>query len=139
MEETTGPMAHAAEVRASIRVRRSPGPIGGGNPGGTAGPEDNVREFVAVNDQSELSLLREVAADFGLTVEDVRPRDLGVVTAVFLIGAAALVRSAVQAFADRRRGGQIIDLRPGRVLTRRDRNLLFGLVIVVAEDGEAEI
>jgi hypothetical protein len=101
--------------------------------------EDIVRELVSVDDVHELAVLREVAADFGLTVEDVRPRDLGVATAVFVVGAAAVVAAALRSFADRRRGGQVIDLRPGRPLARRDPELMFGLVIVIAEDGRAEI
>ncbi|GAA4495039.1 hypothetical protein GCM10023191_035140 [Actinoallomurus oryzae] len=100
---------------------------------------DIVREFVTVENPKELSLLRTTAADFGLTVEEVRTREIGVVTAVFLVGTMVLVRDALQSFADRRQGGQVIDLRPGRTLTRRDPNLLYGLVLIVAEDGEIQI
>ncbi|MDN3354101.1 hypothetical protein [Actinomadura sp. DC4] len=47
-----------------------------------------------------------------------------------------IVRESV---VDHRRGGQVIDLRPGRPLALPDANLPFGLMVVIAEDGEAEI
>ena len=41
---------------------------------------------------------------------------------------------------DQRRGGQVIDLRPGAdPIARRDRGLIYGLILLVAVDGKVEV
>jgi hypothetical protein len=97
------------------------------------------RLWVDLNGSDDLAVLREVADEYGLTLELVRPRDMGVVTAVFLVGVAAVVAQAVQTFTDRRQGGQVIDLRSGATPVRRDKGLLYGLIVVIAPDGQFEI
>jgi hypothetical protein len=99
----------------------------------------NERLWLELDGPDDLAVLRGVADEYGLTLEPVRPRDMGVVTAVFLVGAAAVVSQAVQTFTDRRQGGQIIDLRPGATPVRRDKGLMYGLVLVIATDGKFEI
>jgi hypothetical protein len=107
--------------------------------GGEHMSSSDKRLWVDLNNSDELAVLRDVADDYGLTLEPVRPRDMGVITAVFLVGAAAVVAQAVQTFADRKKGGQVIDMRPGATPVRRDKGLLYGLILVITPDGQFEI
>lgn len=102
-------------------------------------PDDIIRELVPCQDQREVALLREIAAEHGVEVEEVQVRDIMTVMAVFLVGGAAVVNTVIRSFTERRKGGQIIDLRRGRTLARRDPGLMYGLVLVVVDDGEVEV
>jgi len=99
--------------------------------------------LVEVQDAEELAVLRRTARECGADLEDVELRDLGVTTAVFIVGLTAMVFKTVERWVkwrvDRQDGGQVIDLRPGQVLARRDPGLMPGLLLLVTSDGEIEV
>lgn len=98
--------------------------------------EDMVRE-VAIVEAEDLGEIRAVAASEGVDIQEVPSLELEPVTTVtlILIGGALAV-AAVMSAIERRKGGQVIDLRSGapKVLYR-DKDVAFGLVIILAEDG----
>lgn len=59
--------------------------------------------------------------------------------ALILIGTALAV-SATEHFIDARKGGQVIDLRPGALATfYRSPDIIYGLVIILAVDGTVTV
>lgn len=97
------------------------------------------RQLVRLEDEQDLEALRATASEYGLVVELTSVRDLGVGMAAFLVGAGAVVAAAIRSHAERRQGGQVIDLRPGAPLVRRDRGLQYGLILIVVGEGQIEL
>lgn len=105
---------------------------------------------IRIADDDELVAVREAveaaahASDQPVTVEEVTEppvpgepeRLVGAVTAV-LVGAAVVALShVVYEWWKKTRGGLVIDLRPGAAdMFSRDRDLEFGYVATIAEDG----
>lgn len=100
---------------------------------------DDRYEPVTLSSGREADLLSRVAAEHGLRVEKPSLRELDPALVLYLVGAAHLVRVAIEDFYDRKAGGQIIDLRPGQELARRDPGLEWGRVLVIAADGSFEV
>jgi hypothetical protein len=102
--------------------------------------EERVDEIVVV-DADELESVREIAAAHGVEFQEVPRRGFEPVTTVtlVLIG-TALAIGAVTAELERRKGGQVIDLRRGAPKQfYRDKGVVFGLVIIVSEDGTVTV
>lgn len=96
---------------------------------------------VLVVDPSDVPAVREVAAAHGVTVQEVPERGIEPVSTVtlVLVGVAVTVNSVRQAL-ERRKGGQVIDLRPGAErLAYRTADLEYGIVLIVAQDGEVTV
>ncbi len=103
---------------------------------------DQAHEAVVI-EQDELEQLRAEAAEHGVVLEELEPADGFVVEAaavtVLLLGAATAVATVVH-LLDRRRGGQVLDLRPGAPTPiYRSRDLLFGLVVMLKADGTVQV
>lgn len=84
---------------------------------------------------------KRIAADHGVRAEEV-PR-LGVepvTTATLVIVGAAAAVATVSHLLDQRKGGQVVDLRPGAPRTiYRTPEVVYGTVVIVAEDGSATV
>lgn len=97
-------------------------------------------EFVVV-EQDDLAHVRQLAADHDVVVEEVPSEGFEPVTtvALALFGGAAAVAAVVH-LIERRKGGQVIDLRPGAPkLVYRTPELQFGLVLIQRVDGTISV
>jgi hypothetical protein len=99
--------------------------------------ETRYRVIVSPDEADELEAL---AREAGATVTRATPRaiDLGTITLI-IIGGLAVV-AAAQSAIERRRGGQVIDLRPGAPTPfYRSRDLHYGLILIITADGGVQI
>ena len=89
----------------------------------------------------ELEELRKIAAEHGVSVEvDEEAGFVDPATITVLLLGGSLAVATVAYLLDQRRGGQIIDLRPGAdPIARRDRGLVYGLILLIAMDGKVEV
>lgn len=96
---------------------------------------------ILILDSSELPNAQALAAERGARTELVPNRGIEPVTTVtlLLIGPALAVGAVRQAL-EQRRGGQVIDLRPGAPKTfYRTADLTYGLIVVVTSDGKVTV
>ncbi len=102
--------------------------------------EADVRERIEISPE-DLEEAREAAREFGVELEVEERVEEGIAPIVILafIGAGAGVAGAIAYFQERRLGGQIIDLRPGEALTKRDKSVVYGLVVIIAADGKVTV
>lgn len=102
--------------------------------------DEVVRETTIV-DVADLEAIEAFAESHGVQLEELPSRDLEPVTTVTLIViGTALAVGAVTSFIERRKGGQMIDLRPGAPrVAYRDKNVTYGLVIVLLADGTVSV
>lgn len=103
--------------------------------------ESPEREAVVVLEASQVPAARMLAADHGVEVEQVPRLGIEPVTTVtlVLVGAAAAV-GAVLHILEQRKGGQVIDLRPGAPKAfYRTPDLVYGMVVIVAVDGKVTV
>lgn len=99
-----------------------------------------ITDYVDV-DLSDVPVVHELAAARGVAVAEVPERGMEPVTIVTLIlmGSATAV-SGVRHVLERRRGGQVIDLRPGALKAfYRTTDLEYGIVVIFASDGTATV
>jgi hypothetical protein len=104
-------------------------------------PDNETIQKVIVIDRAELAAVQEQAARDGVEVSPLPVSGVEPVTtvALILIGTALAV-SAIEHFIDARKGGQVIDLRPGAPATfYRSPGIIYGLVIVLAVDGTVTV
>ena len=97
------------------------------------------REFVVI-DAEDLDEARRIAADNGVETEQAEARfiDPGTVTLV-LLGSSLAVATVVH-LLEQHKGGQVIDQRPGAPNAMyRSKNVVYGLVVLVATDGTVTI
>jgi len=89
----------------------------------------------------ELEELRQIAQEHGVSLEvDEEEGFVDPATLTVLLLGASLAVATVAYLFDQRRGGQVIDLRPGAdPIARRDRGLIYGLILLVAVDGKVEV
>lgn len=95
-----------------------------------------------VTSPEDEALLRQVAAEYGVEIERTEEtRDFGIVVGVFIVfGAAAAVAGAVSDYLERKKGGQVIDLRrDAEDVAYRDEGVVYGLIVVIAEDGKVTV
>ena len=103
-------------------------------------PGETVNELLII-DADELEYVEEVAAEHDVSLRRLEQRGFEPVTAIALsiAGAAAAVATVVY-LLDRRRGGQVVDLRPGAPRTiYRSQDVLFGLVVVITATGTVSV
>ncbi|SNY64006.1 hypothetical protein [Paractinoplanes atraurantiacus] len=100
----------------------------------------STRSIVVV-ETSEVPAALRLAAEHGVRAEEV-PR-LGVepvTTATIVIAGTAAAVGLVSRLLDQRKGGQVVDLRPGAPRTiYRTPEVVYGTVVVVAADGTATV
>ncbi|MEV0726592.1 hypothetical protein AB0I37_27920 [Micromonospora purpureochromogenes] len=103
--------------------------------------ESTRTDAVLVVTPQDVAAVREVAAAHGVEVRAVPGRGFEPVGTVCLaiLGTAAAV-GLVRRVLDERKGGQVIDLRPGaRKPIYRDPDLMYGTVVVCTADGGVRI
>lgn len=103
--------------------------------------ESAQAQSVVVLDPSQVAAARELAAGHGVQVEEVPRRGIEPVTTVtlLLMGAAAAV-GAVLHILEQRKGGQVIDLRPGAPKAfYRTADVVYGTVVIVTQDGKVTV
>lgn len=102
--------------------------------------DEPVQQVVEVADRFDLDMLREIAEADGLEVdESLTPEFVAEAVIILgLIGTAGAVAGAVSYWMEKRRGGQVIDFTKNTDAERYRRvpGLQYGLVVVIAEDGE---
>ncbi|WP_329468392.1 hypothetical protein [Streptomyces sp. NBC_01431] len=99
------------------------------------------REAVVVLEAAQVPAARMLAAEHGIEVEQVPRLGIEPVTTVTLVllGAATAV-GAVLHILEQRKGGQVIDLRPGAPKAfYRTPDVVYGTVIIVAVDGKVDV
>jgi hypothetical protein len=98
-------------------------------------------QSVVVLDPSQVPAARTLAAAHGVEVEQVPRRGIEPVATVtlVLVGAAATV-GAVLHVLEQRKGGQVIDLRPGAPKAfYRTPDVVYATVVIVAVDGKVTV
>lgn len=104
-------------------------------------PESARTQALVVLDPAELPAVHELAAAHGVELQEVPRRGIEPVTTVTLVlmGAATAV-GALQHTLEQRKGGQVIDLRPGapRAIYRTP-DVVYGTVVVLAADGTVTV
>ena len=103
--------------------------------------ESAQAQSVVVLEPSQVPAARELAATHGVEVEEVPRRGIEPVATVtlLLMGAAAAV-GAVLHILEQRKGGQVIDLRPGAPKAfYRTADVVYGTVVIVTEDGKVTV
>jgi catechol 2,3-dioxygenase-like lactoylglutathione lyase family enzyme len=98
-------------------------------------------QSVIVLDPSQVSAVLALAAAHGVEVDQVPERGIEPVTTVSLVllGTATGVGAVLHAL-EQRKGGQVVDLRPGAPKAFfRTPEVLYGLVIIVAVDGNVKV
>jgi len=101
-------------------------------------PENDAVNVFAELDVGDLDWAISVAAENGVLIEaDIEDGLLDPGTLTVLLIGGSLAVSTVVYLLDKRRGGQVIDLRPhADPIMRRDRGLQFGLVSMITTDGQ---
>jgi hypothetical protein len=91
---------------------------------------------------TDADLVRRLASEHGVQANEVTEKGFfePVTTLTFvLLGGAAAVGAVVH-LLDAHKGGQVIDLRPGAPRAfYRTADLVYGLVVVIAEDGKVTV
>lgn len=98
-------------------------------------------QTIVILEPTQAQEAQTIAADYGVTVEQVPQRGIEPLTTVtlLLVGTAAAVRALMREL-ERRKGGQVIDLRPGVPKTfYRTSDVAYGTVIIIATDGEITV
>lgn len=104
-------------------------------------PDSDRAMVVASVSPEDLPAAREAAAQHQVEIREMPATGIDPVSAValLLIGSALGV-SIVQRAIDARRGGQVIDLRPDAPRNfYRDREVVYGLVVVLGADGSVTV
>ncbi|MFE1883616.1 hypothetical protein [Streptomyces diastatochromogenes] len=104
-------------------------------------PESAQTQALVVLDPAHVPAARELAAAHGVELHEVPRRGVEPVTTVTLVlmGAATAV-GALQHALEQRKGGQVIDLRPGAPRTLyRTPDVVYGTVVVLAADGTVTV
>ena len=103
-------------------------------------PEERQTEVIVI-DRDDLSAVREIAAtnDVELTALPTSAFE-PITTIALLLTGSALAISTVAYLIDKRKGGQVIDLRPGTPKPfYRTSDVVYGLVLIVAMDGTVTV
>ena len=97
-------------------------------------------EFVVIEPE-DLEYVRQAAVDNGVSIEEIPSEGFEPITTVTLalLGASAAVATVLH-LIERRKGGQVIDLRPGAPKPiYRTPDLQFGLVLIHRLDGTVSV
>lgn len=96
---------------------------------------------VIIVDRDELDYLHSIARDNNVSVEELPRSGLEPITTVALsIAGASFALATVMYLLDKRRGGQVVDLRHGvPKVAYRSQDVVYGLVVVITEDGTVNV
>jgi hypothetical protein len=99
------------------------------------------RQELRIDSSEDLELLRKIVEeDPDVEIEVVREvPGIAPLVIIAVIGGAAAVAGAVAYFSEVKKGGQIIDLREGQQLTRRDKSVVYGLIVIITADGKVKV
>jgi hypothetical protein len=103
--------------------------------------EGDSTEEVLMAPVSDIAYLREIAEHHGVEVVETKSTGVEPVStiAVVLVGTVLAV-STVSRLLEERKGGQVIDMRPGANLAVfRSRDVQYGLIVVLAADGTVTV
>lgn len=103
-----------------------------------------LRVRIDAEDKGDLALLRQSAAEIpGVESEGAGERGIAPILALVLVGSGTAVVGAVAGWLMRRgKHGLIVDLRedvPADDVVRTDKDIEFGYIIVLLEDGTVEV
>lgn len=103
--------------------------------------DSDATQAVIEVEPSELEFLKATAAENGVSLEGVPQEGLEpITTATLILLGTALAVSTVVYLLDRRRGGQVIDLRPGAPQTfYRTADVEYGLVVLITSAGDVNV
>jgi hypothetical protein len=98
-------------------------------------------QAIVVLDPSQVPAARTLAAAHGVEVEQVPRRGIEpVVTVTLVLTGAAIAVATVLAILDQRKGGQVVDLRPGAPKAfYRTPDVVYGTVVIVTADGRVTV
>lgn len=102
--------------------------------------ESPTQSFVIL-DAAQVKTAQSLAAAHGVEAEQLPQRGIDPVATVTLVlaGSAAAVGTVLH-LLDQRKGGQVIDLRPGTPKPfYRTPQLMYGMVVIVAVDGRVTV
>jgi hypothetical protein len=105
--------------------------------GGSMGRQSKT----VVVDAEEAAVLESLAAEYGVEIHSTKAQGIDPVTAVVvvLIGSYLAVTTVVDHF-EKRRGGQVIDLRPqAHTVVYRDPQVRHDLILILTADGGVKI
>lgn len=101
---------------------------------------DRVQQIVEIT-KEEMELLSEIAESEGVAVEIIETTGFEPISTVTLalVGSALAVGSVVY-WLERRKGGQVVDLRLGADRpVYRNKDLAYGLVLIYLADGQVRV
>ncbi|MGW2741774.1 hypothetical protein [Streptomyces sp. NPDC001450] len=103
--------------------------------------ESAQTQALVVLDPADLPAARELAAAHGVELQEVPRRGIEpVTTATLVLMGAATAVGALQHALEQRKGGQVIDLRPGAPrAVYRTPDVVYGTVVVLAADGSVTV
>ncbi|HXJ77265.1 MAG TPA: hypothetical protein VMS64_01150 [Candidatus Methylomirabilis sp.] len=104
-------------------------------------PEAADVEEVLEVDPEDVPAVLALAAEHGVRTEELELRTgEPVSTVILLLLGSALAVSTVIYLVDKRKGGQVIDLRSGAPkMFYRSKDLIYGLVLIVAAGGQVTV
>ena len=104
-------------------------------------PEDEEGYEVVVVDPGDVDYLREVASENAVEATPLPQAGFEPITTLtFALMGSAFAVATVLYLVDRRKGGQVIDLRPGATKSiYRSTEVVYGLVVIIALDGSVRI
>lgn len=96
---------------------------------------------IIIVDPGELDYLHLIAGENHVSVEELPRSGLEPISTIALsIAGASFAVATVLFLLDKRRGGQIVDLRPGvPKVAYRSQDLVYGLVVIITQDGTVEV
>lgn len=108
---------------------------------GTDESEAGEVEEVLEVDPEDVPEVLALAAEHGVRTEELELRTgEPISTVVLLLLGSALAVSTVIYLVDKRKGGQVIDLRSGAPkMFYRSKDLIYGLVLIIAMDGQVTV
>ena len=98
-------------------------------------------QSIVVLDPAQVPAARTLAAAHGVEVAQVPRRGIEpVVTVTLVLTGAAIAVATVLAILDQRKGGQVVDLRPGAPKAfYRTPDVVYGTVVIVTADGRVTV
>jgi len=102
---------------------------------------DIERRPVPVDSPVEEALLRQIAREHGVRIERSEDRTgVEVVVVLAVVGAATAVAGAIADYLERRKGGQVIDMRKdANTVAYRDKGVVYGVIVIIADDGKVTV
>jgi hypothetical protein len=93
---------------------------------------------VVILDREDLEFAQDAAREQGVEVQVLTPTGFEpVCTVTLILMGSTLAVATLARILDQRKGGQVIDLRPGAPKPfYRTRDVVYGLVVVVSQDGQ---